>query len=46
MIRAGVLLILGHLFENREDTVAGATVASLPQGSRVVLMPYRVSMGV
>jgi hypothetical protein len=46
MVRAGVLLILGHLFENREDTVAGVTIASLPQGSRVVLGPYRVSMGI
>ncbi len=46
MIRAGVLLILGHLFEFREDTIAGTIVAPLPQGSRAVLMPYRVSMGV
>ena len=45
MIRAGALLILGHLFENREDTVVGATVERLPQGSRAVLQPYRVSMG-
>jgi hypothetical protein len=46
MIRAGALLILGHLFANREDTVVGVTVASLPQGSRAVLAPYRVSMGI
>lgn len=45
-IRAGILLILGHLYENREDVVAGVTVASLPMGSRAVLMPYRVAMGV
>ena len=46
MIRAGALLILGHLFANREDTVVGATVERLPQGSRAVLQPHRVSMGV
>jgi hypothetical protein len=46
MIRAGALLILGHLFANREDTIVGTIVEALPQGSRAVLMPYRVSMGV
>lgn len=45
-IRAGILLILGHLFEQRQDTVVGASVATLPMGSRSVLMPYRVAMGI
>ena len=45
MIRAGALLILGHLFVNRQENVVGVSVASLPMGARNVLQPYRVSMG-
>ena len=45
-IRAGILLILGHLFANREDTVVGAAVSELPRGSMSLLQPYRTGMGV
>lgn len=45
LIRAGILLVLGHLYENREDVITG-TAADLPQGSRSLLAPYRVGMGV
>lgn len=45
LIKAGILLILGHLFENREDVVAGVSVAQLPRGSQHLLTPYRVEMG-
>jgi hypothetical protein len=45
LIKAGILLTLGHLFENREDVVAGASVASLPNGSKHLLTPFRVDMG-
>ncbi|WP_338806889.1 head-tail connector protein [Pseudomonas chlororaphis] len=48
-IVAACLLILGHLYANREDTVTGINVASvvqLPMGSRTLLHPYRVQMGV
>jgi len=48
-IQAACLLILGHLYTNREDVVAGAgtmTAVALPQGSRFLLAPYRVQMGV
>lgn len=46
LIRAGMLLILGHLHEQREDSVVGASVAELPMGSRHLLQPYRVGLGV
>jgi hypothetical protein len=45
-IRAAVLLILGMLYENREDVVIGLTAENLPRGSRALLQPYRVNMGV
>jgi hypothetical protein len=45
LVRAGILLILGHLYANREDVIAG-TATDLPQGSRSLLAPYRVGMGV
>ncbi|WP_295379564.1 head-tail connector protein [uncultured Pseudacidovorax sp.] len=44
-IEAAVLLILGLLFQNREDGQAG-TMTSLPLGSRQLLTPYRVQLGV
>jgi len=31
--RAGILLIVGHLYENREDSIVGVSVAMLPKGS-------------
>lgn len=46
MVRAGMLLWLGHLFVNREDVVAGVSVDAVPNGARVVLQPYRVEMGI
>jgi hypothetical protein len=45
-ITAACLLILGNLYANREDTVVGVSVAELPQGSRSLLSPYRVGLGV
>ncbi|PVY81061.1 gp6-like head-tail connector protein [Cupriavidus alkaliphilus] len=45
-IQAAILLILGHLYSNRENTVVGATVAELPQGAHDMLWPHRVGLGV
>ncbi|TDV60130.1 head-tail connector protein [Pseudomonas sp. LP_7_YM] len=48
-IEAACLLILGHLYTNREDVVAGSGTVSameLPMGSKYLLAPYRVQMGV
>lgn len=41
-IKAAVLLIVGHLYANREDVVVGASVASLPNGADYLLQPYKV----
>lgn len=43
-IKAAILLILGHLFENRADVEANATTA-IPNGSEYLLMPYRIGWG-
>jgi hypothetical protein len=45
-IQAALLLIVGHLYANREDVLAGVSVAQLPHGSQYLLMPYRVGMGI
>lgn len=44
-VRAAILLILGHLYANREDVVSTA-VNKLPGGAHSLLFPYRVGMGV
>lgn len=44
-IEAAVLLILGNLFENRQDVQQG-TVSKLPIGSTELLFPFRVGLGV
>lgn len=45
-IKAAMLLILGHLYTNREDVITGTIATDLPMGSRSLLQPYRVGMGV
>ncbi|WP_208023827.1 head-tail connector protein [Duganella aquatilis] len=44
-IKSAILLILGHLYENREDVVIGLTVASLPTGAKALLQPHRIGVG-
>jgi hypothetical protein len=46
-IRAGVLLMLGHLYRTREDVQGsdGATV-QVPMGAHSLLWPYRIGLGV
>ena len=36
-IKAAMLLIVGHLYAQREDSVVGVSVAELPMGSRYLL---------
>ena len=43
---AACLLILGSLYANREDVVVGASATDLTLGSRALLSPYRVQLGV
>lgn len=45
-IVAACLLVLGHLYANREDVVVGTISSALPLGSRSLLAPYRVGLGV
>lgn len=45
-VRAACLLILGSLFENREDAAGGASFSELPMGSRSLLTPYRIGWGI
>jgi hypothetical protein len=45
-IQSACLLILGHLFANREDVATGVTVAEIPMGSRHLMQPYRTGLGV
>lgn len=44
-IKAAILLILGHLYENRAD-VQDARLAALPNGAQYLLMPHRVGWGI
>jgi uncharacterized phiE125 gp8 family phage protein len=41
-IRAAILLIIGHLYANRENVVVGRTPAELPQGAQSLLDPFKV----
>lgn len=46
LIRAACLLIVGHLYANRENVVVGASVAQLPMGALELVTPYRVGWGI
>jgi uncharacterized phiE125 gp8 family phage protein len=41
-IKAAILLMVGHFYENREDVVVGRQVNDMPKGSRYLLDPYRL----
>jgi len=41
-IRAAILLLVGHLYENREAVLVGQSPAELPLGVDALLYPYRV----
>ena len=43
-IKQAILLMIGHLYENRQD-VTYAQHYQLPMGSVSLLQPYRISMG-
>lgn len=45
-IKSAILLVLGHLFVNREDVVVGVTAEEMPKASLFLLQPYRVDMGI
>lgn len=41
-IKAAMLLLIGHLYENRESVEVGQTAEVLPHGVEFLLSPYRV----
>tara|TARA_R110001606_G_scaffold68797_1_gene157161 strand:+ start:9841 stop:10317 length:477 start_codon:yes stop_codon:yes gene_type:complete len=45
-IVSACLLITGHLYANREDVVAGVSVAALPNGADSLLWPSRIGLGI
>ena len=45
-ITAACLLILGHLYSNREDVVVGTIATAMPMGAKALLTPYRVGWGI
>lgn len=44
-IRAAILLLLGHLYERREDTLVGTSITQIPMGVQALLGPYRLILG-
>ena len=46
LITAGMLLILGDLYQQREDSVIGVSVNSMPNGARSILKMHRVGPGI
>lgn len=44
-IRLGMLMLLGHLYENRESVVIGAATSEVPLSAQVLLHPYRKKLG-
>lgn len=44
-IQAAILLILGHLYANREEVITGTIATEIPRGSRSLLWPHRINPG-
>lgn len=41
-VKSAILLIIGHLYEHRENVTVGVTANDMPQGAYFLLDPYRV----
>jgi len=41
-LKAAMLLIIGHLYENREDVIVGRISNDMPKGSEYLMNPYRL----
>lgn len=39
-LRAAMLLVIGHLYENREETISGTIISELPLGVEALLAPH------
>jgi len=46
LVQTGVLMIFGHLYENRQDVQAGVSAEEIPMGSKTFLWPRRIGLGV
>lgn len=46
LIRAACLLIVGHLYANRENVVVGTSATQLPMGAHELVTPYRIGWGI
>jgi uncharacterized phiE125 gp8 family phage protein len=44
-LKAGILLAVGSMYENREDIVVGTIASKLPQFVEALLRPHRVLLG-
>ena len=42
-LRAAILLVVGHLFENREAVLTGTIASELPLGVQALIDPYRLN---
>lgn len=40
-IKQAMYMIIGHLYENRQDVITGTQVNDMPQASELLLQPYR-----
>tara|TARA_R110000868_G_scaffold23387_2_gene94415 strand:- start:124 stop:708 length:585 start_codon:yes stop_codon:yes gene_type:complete len=43
-IKSALYMIIGHLYENRQDVVTGTQVNEIPMASKYLLEPYRNSL--
>jgi uncharacterized phiE125 gp8 family phage protein len=41
-IKSAIKLIVGHLYQNRQDVITGTQVNQIPFGAKALLDPYRV----
>ena len=41
-IKQALLLIVGHYYNNRENTIAGVGLVDIPFGAEYLLWPYRI----
>lgn len=41
-LKSAALLLIGHLYENREAVVVGATTSEVPQAYDSLIQPYRI----
>lgn len=40
-IKQAMYMIIGHLYENRQDVITGTQVNEMPDASKILLQPYR-----